>query len=73
MNAYFMGRNRVLYQRKHNNDLRYGVYFVFFMPVFVVFYVASLLFKKNPVMIPHFLKGVLDGLLGRLENKYQPR
>ena len=73
MNAYFMGRNRVLYQRKHNSHLRYGVYFVFFMPVFVLYYAASLVYRKKPLMIVHFVKGVIDGILGRKQNKYQKR
>jgi len=73
MNAYFMGRNRILYQRKHNHALHYACYVVLFMPVFVCFYLVSLLYRKKPSMIVHFIKGVFDGLQGRLENKYQKR
>lgn len=71
LNAYFMGRNRVLFQRKHNSALCYGLYLAFFMPVFVGFYVFSLLYRKKPGMIPHFLKGVFDGLRGCRKNQYQ--
>ena len=73
MNAYFMGRNRQLYQRKHLNALSYWVYLVVFLPVFVCFYTVSLLYRKNPKMILPFLKGVFDGLLNRRENQYQKR
>lgn len=73
MNAYFMGRNRILYQRKHNNALCYLCYLVFFMPVFLGFYTLSLVYKKNPKMISPFLKGVFDGLRGSLENTYQQK
>lgn len=73
LNAYFMGRNRVLYQRKHNSFVRYCLYVAFFCPVFVCFYSVSLLWRRKPKMILHFLKGVFDGLLGRRENKYQKR
>lgn len=73
INAYFMGRNRVLYQRKHNSRVRFWCHVVLFVPVFICFYSASLLSRKKPSMIVHFLKGVIDGLQGRLENKYQKR
>jgi len=70
-NAYFMGRNRIIYQRKFNHPLRFGVYLCFFMPVFVGFYSASLIWRRKPLMIVHFLKGVFDGILGRRKNTYQ--
>lgn len=73
LNAYFMGRNRIIYQRKHNSRLRYCVYLSVFMPVFVCFYTLSLLWRKKPLMIIHFLKGVFDGIFCRRKNKYQPR
>lgn len=72
-NAYFMGRNRIIYQRKFNNPLRYGVYLGVFMPVFVGFYTVSLIWRRKPLMIYHFLRGVIDGILGRRENPYQKR
>jgi len=73
LNAYFMGRNRQLYQRKHLNALSYCVYVAFFCPVFVGFYTASLIWRKNIQMIPPFLKGVFDGLRGCRTNKYQQK
>jgi len=72
MNAYFMGRNRVIYQRKLNSSLHYLVYLSVFMPLFVGFYSLSLLWRRKPLMIYHFVKGVFDGILGRRKNKYQP-
>lgn len=71
INAYFMGRNRQLYQRKHLDALSFGVYFIIFMPVFVSFYTASLIWRKKFSLIPHFLKGVFDGIFCRRKNKYQ--
>lgn len=70
MNAYFMGRNRVLYQKKHLNPLKYLTYLMVFMPPFVAFYCLSLLYRRKPGMILHFLKGVLHGLQGRRQNQY---
>lgn len=71
LNAYFMGRNRVLYQRKHNHFLGYLLYLVLFMPVFVGFYSLSLLYRKKPRLIYYFLKGVFDGIFGRFKNQFQ--
>src|SRR3990167_5033928 len=73
LNAYFMGRNRQLYQRKHLNALSYCVYVAFFLPVFVGFYTGSLIWRKNISMISPFLKGVFDGLRCCRENKYQQK
>jgi len=70
LNAYFMGRNRVLYQRKHLNFVSYCVHLVIFCPVFVCFYAGSLIWRKKFSMIPHFLKGVFDGIFGRRKNRY---
>ena len=71
MNAYFMGRNRTIYQRKFNNPLRYGVYISVFMPVFIGFYSMSLIWRRKPLMIWHFMRGVIDGIFGRRKNRYQ--
>lgn len=71
MNAYFMGRNRIIFQGICNSPLRYCVYLVFFMPVFIGFYTLSLLWRRKPMMVFHFLKGTFHGILGRRKNKYQ--
>ena len=73
INAYFMGRNRQLYQRKHLNALSYWVYLAFFLPIFIGFYTGSLLWRKNFQVIIPFWKGVLDGIRGCRTNKYQSR
>lgn len=73
LNAYFMGRNRQLYQGKHLNALSYCVYVTFFLPVFVGFYTGSLIWRKNFSVIPPFMKGVIDGLRGCRTNKYQKK
>lgn len=71
MNAYFMGRNRILFQKKHLSKLKLAVYFVVFFPVFVLSYSACLLYRRKPAMVWHFIKGVVDGILGRKKNQYQ--
>lgn len=71
LNAYFMGRNRQLYQRKHSTIFNYALYLVLFMPVFVLFYCCSLLYRKKITLIGWFLKGVFDGIFARRKNKFQ--
>lgn len=66
-NAYFAGRNRILFQRKHLARL-YRLYLVAFLPVFVISYCVSLLFRKKPDMVKHFLSGVRDGLRNKTES-----
>ena len=73
MNAYFMGRNRQLYQRKHLTAVPYCVYLLLFLPLFIGFYTASLVWRRKFQLITPFIKGVLDGLSGRRENPYQKR
>jgi GT2 family glycosyltransferase len=73
LNAYCMGNHRIRYQRKHLNALSYCVFIVIFLPVFVCFYTASLVWKRNPKMIKPFLHGVFDGLRNRRTNKYQQK
>ena len=71
MNAYFMGRNRILYQKKHLSGIKLFVYFTLFFPVFVLSYWASLIYRRKPWMIVHFTKGVIDGIQSRFQNQYQ--
>ena len=70
INAYCMGRHRVCYQRNCNSHLRFGLYLVFFLPIFVCFYSLSLLHRKKPSLIFHFLKGVWDGLRNSPSHPY---
>lgn len=62
-NAYYMGRNRILFQRKHKLPM-------WFVPLFVLSYTICLLVRGKLNMIYHFLKGVLHGVIGKVENKY---
>ena len=71
MNAYYMGRNRIIYQRKHSSAFGFFYYLVFWFPVFVGFYCLSLIFRRRCRFIPHFLKGAFDGITNRKENKFQ--
>ncbi len=55
MNAYFMARNKILFQKKHHLSLA-------FVPVFIIVYMLCLL--RNPRMILHFIRGVYAGFKG---------
>lgn len=71
-NAYFLPRNKLFYQRKHLDALSYWVHIVFFLPLHICVYTASLVWRKKFSLIPHFLKGVFDGIFYIRKNKYQP-
>jgi len=74
MNAYFMGRNRILFQRRCLKRKDYlETYLPGFFPIFIISYCLCLLYRRKPKMIYHFLKGVLHGLQGRTENPYFKR
>lgn len=60
-NAYYMGRNRILFQKKHNLSL-------VFTPVFVLSYVVVMIIRLRLRFIKHFLKGVRDGYRNKLES-----
>ena len=70
MNAYFMGRNRILFQKKHLHPVKLALHYVCWLPVFVLGYVSALTYRKKYNLIPHFLKGVFDGLFNRSQNPY---
>ncbi|MBX4216113.1 glycosyltransferase [Candidatus Parcubacteria bacterium] len=71
MNAYMMGRNRILYQKKHLSRIKLFVYFSLFFPIFYFAYCACLIYRKKPGMVVHFTKGVIDGIQGRFQNQFQ--
>ncbi len=73
LNAYCMGRHRVRFQRNCNTFLRYCMYLIFFLPLFVGFYSATLLYRRKPVILLHFLKGVWDGVFCRKTHPYVER
>lgn len=65
MNAYYMGRNKILYQRKHLKPFQYWIYLIFFFWMTPTFYSFSLLYRGKPQMVFHFLRGIKDGLFSR--------
>jgi GT2 family glycosyltransferase len=65
MNAYFMGRNKILYAKKHKDVMA-----LVLSPVMVLVYCAALLYRKKPWMVIHFLKGTYDGIFNRSKNQY---
>jgi hypothetical protein len=68
--AFYMGRNRVLFQRKHLNKLSLVVYAVAFLPLFITSYVGCLLIRRKFNMIYFFIKGVWHGIRNKKENIY---
>lgn len=73
LNAYMLGRNLILFERKYLNALSFCLFVVVFLPIRTCFYTASLIWRKKFSMILHFWKGQFDGLRGCRENKYQQK
>jgi GT2 family glycosyltransferase len=67
MNAYFTGRNKILFQYKHLTPLPR---WIVVPPCFLmaIAYVFCLLLRGKLSMIPHYLKGFYDGLRNRTES-----
>ena len=69
LNAYYMGRNRILFQKKFLTKVGLLIHAFIFFPVFVFSYIFCLLFiRRKPLMVKHFLKGVVDGLQYRFND-----
>lgn len=71
LNAYYMARNKVLFERKHVHPYQFFLYALFFLPPTWLGYMLCLLLRRKPKMCYHFTKGMLDGLSGRIKNKYK--
>jgi GT2 family glycosyltransferase len=67
--AYFVGRNRLLYMRKHGTPESFLLHAIVFEPVFISIHVFAMLSGRERVpltrLLGPYLRGVLDGLSGR--------
>jgi len=67
--AYFVGRNRLLYMRRHSNPLAFLLHVVIFEPVIVSMHLYAMLSGHKEVrwttLFGPYLRGVFDGLAGR--------
>ena len=71
MYAYHHGRGRILYSRKYNAGLRYWCHLSVFLPLFVCFYTASLVWRRNFKVILPFWRGTIDGLFCSQEDTHK--
>lgn len=69
-NAFYMGRNRILFQRRHLNMVGYFVYLLLYFPIFSLLYIFSSLlpqpeanFGQRLIYIIKFLEGIGKGLI----------
>jgi GT2 family glycosyltransferase len=65
MNAYFMGRNKILYSRKHKDYMA-----LVLSPIMIILYCLAMVYRKKPWFAIHFLKGTFDGIFSRSKNPY---
>jgi GT2 family glycosyltransferase len=68
--AYFVGRNRLLYMRKHGAPKSFLLHVIVFEPLFISIHVFAMLSGRQRVpltrLLGPYLRGVLDGLSGRV-------
>ena len=67
-NAYYMGRNKVLFQRKHGRFFPASL--AVFLPATVFVYALVMVMRGKPKMAFVFTKGVIDGIRNRTKNTY---
>ena len=61
INAYYQGRNRILFQRKHLSVKEFRLFTLVFAPLFVAVYTYFMLICGQVGFISAFWKGVWDG------------
>lgn len=74
-NAYNMGRNRILFQRKYLSFIKYLFFLILYFPIFCYLYIFSLLlpqpgsnFKLRIKFMHRFIEGISDGLFMNLKS-----
>ena len=69
-NAFYVGRNRILFQKKHLTPIQFFIFLVIFLWLFILLYCLSLVLRRKFLMIFYFLKGVWYGLTNNTTNIY---
>jgi GT2 family glycosyltransferase len=68
--AYFVGRNRLLYMRRHGSPASFLAHVAIFEPVIISIHLFAMLSGQSRVawtqLFGPYLRGVLDGLSGRV-------
>lgn len=68
--AYYCGRNRILFHRRHSKKWQFTLFVLFFNWFFAIYYIEVILFGSKKVLrerlkiASYYVKGVLDGLTG---------
>lgn len=71
--AYYTGRNRIIFHRRYNKRFQKLVFMTLFLPLFTVYYSIVILFSSLPEkrkIFMSYLKGVVDGLVAKLNYMY---
>lgn len=66
--AYFVGRNRIFYMRRHSNSAAFLVHVIIFEPVIISIHLLAMLSGHSKIawtrLFGPYLRGVFDGLAG---------
>jgi len=69
--AYFVGRNRIIFMRKHRNLASYFIFVIVFLPVIALIHLTLILTSraghKWTTLAGAYLRGILDGLGNRVK------
>lgn len=61
--AFLIGRNRIIFMKKYGTAIGFIIFFVLFLPIYVVYYSWTLLINKEFSILLAFLKGTIYGIL----------
>lgn len=68
--AYFVGRNRLFYMRRHGDPVSFLVHVAVFQPVFMLIHVFAILSGRSRTprtqLLGSYMRGVFDGLAGKV-------
>lgn len=59
--ALYVGRNKIYFMRKHSNGLGRVIFFLFFLPLFIIYHCTVILSSLRFDILRAYLKGVILG------------
>lgn len=59
--AFYVGRNKIYFMRKHSKGIRRLVFFIFFLPLFIVYHCTIILSGLRFDILKSYLRGIVLG------------
>jgi len=67
--AFLIGRNRIIFMKKHASMPNFGLFLTLFLPTYIVYYSVACIAELKLRMLQAFWRGTLDGLRFVVSNK----